>query len=48
MDVANTPDLRSWILSFGSGAEVLEPKDLRSTIAREFHEALKRYEAADS
>jgi predicted DNA-binding transcriptional regulator YafY len=44
MDVANTPDLRTWILSFGSGAEVLEPEDLRATVAKEFQSALKRYQ----
>jgi predicted DNA-binding transcriptional regulator YafY len=45
MDVANTPDLRTWILSFGSGAEVLEPAELRSEVAREFQDALKHYKA---
>jgi predicted DNA-binding transcriptional regulator YafY len=46
MDVANTPDLRTWILSFGSGAEVLEPDGLRSEVARELEGALGRYAPA--
>jgi predicted DNA-binding transcriptional regulator YafY len=43
MDVGSTPDLRTWILSFGSGAEVLEPDGLRSEVARELEGALGRY-----
>ena len=46
MDVGSTPDLRSWILSFGSGAEVLEPEELRAEVARELEEARVRYESA--
>jgi predicted DNA-binding transcriptional regulator YafY len=46
MDVGSTPDLRTWILSFGSGAEVLEPEELRSKVAREFEDALGRYQSA--
>jgi len=46
MDVGSTPDLRSWILSFGSGAEVLEPEELRTEVARELEEARVRYESA--
>ncbi len=46
MDVGSTPDLRSWILSFGSGAEVLEPEELRVEVARELEEARVRYESA--
>ena len=43
MDVWSTPDLRTWILSFGSGAEVLEPDGLRAEVARELEGALGRY-----
>ena len=43
MEVGSTPDLRTWILSFGSGAEVLEPKALRDEVAAEFGDALARY-----
>ena len=46
MDVGSTPDLRSWILSFGSGAEVLEPAELRAEVARELEEARVRYKSA--
>ncbi len=46
MDVGSTPDLRSWILSFGSGAEVLEPEELRAEVVRELKEARVRYESA--
>jgi predicted DNA-binding transcriptional regulator YafY len=46
MDVGSTPDLRTWILSFGSGAEVLEPDGLRSEVARELQGALGRYQSA--
>jgi len=44
MDVGNTPDLRTWILSFGSGAEVLEPAELRREVETEHRDALRRYE----
>ncbi len=43
MDVGNTPDLRTWILSFGSGAEVLEPRALRRDVKKEHQDALRRY-----
>ncbi|HXV35942.1 MAG TPA: WYL domain-containing protein [Myxococcota bacterium] len=46
MDVGSTPDLRSWILSFGSGAEVLEPVELRAQVARELEGARARYARA--
>jgi predicted DNA-binding transcriptional regulator YafY len=46
MDVGSTPDLRGWILSFGSGAEVLEPENLRAEVARELENARVRYESA--
>ncbi len=44
MDVGNTPDLRTWILSFGSGAEVLEPQALRREVEKEHRDALQRYQ----
>jgi len=46
MDVGSTPDLRSWVLSFGSGAEVLEPEGLRDEVARELEKARARYAGA--
>jgi predicted DNA-binding transcriptional regulator YafY len=42
MDVGGSAELRSWILSFGSGAEVLEPAALREEVARELAEAARR------
>ncbi len=43
MQVGGTAELRSWILSFGSGAEVLEPESLRSEVAAELSAATRRY-----
>lgn len=43
MQVGGTADLRTWILSFGDGAEVLEPATLRQEVARELAGALERY-----
>ena len=43
MEVGGTEELRSWILSFGSGAEVLEPESLRAEVLREIQASLARY-----
>jgi predicted DNA-binding transcriptional regulator YafY len=43
MDVGATPELRTWILSFGSGAEVLEPESLRAEVCKELAQAADRY-----
>jgi hypothetical protein len=43
MDVGGSAELRSWILSFGSGAEVLEPAALRREVIAELGAALERY-----
>ena len=43
MEVGGTAELRSWLLSFGAGAEVLEPDSLRSEVERELSGALQRY-----
>jgi predicted DNA-binding transcriptional regulator YafY len=45
MQVGGTAELRSWVLSFGSGAEVLEPPELRSEVIRELTAAAARYAA---
>ena len=44
MQVGGTAELRSWILSFGSGAEVLEPESLRNEVAMELAAAIRRYQ----
>jgi predicted DNA-binding transcriptional regulator YafY len=43
MQVGGTAELRAWILSFGSGAEVLEPESLRSEVVRELKGAAGRH-----
>ncbi len=48
MEVGGTEELRSWILSFGAGAQVLEPESLRAEVARELGAALARYGPAAS
>ncbi len=37
------PELEQWVLRFGEGAEVLEPRELRERIASRLAEASKRY-----
>jgi predicted DNA-binding transcriptional regulator YafY len=43
LEVGGLDELQSWVLSFGSGAEVLEPEALRSQVQRELTAALARY-----
>jgi predicted DNA-binding transcriptional regulator YafY len=43
MQVGGSAELRSWVLSFGSGAEVLEPEELRAEVAAELRASLARY-----
>jgi predicted DNA-binding transcriptional regulator YafY len=43
MEVGGTAELRSWVLSFGGGAEVLEPEALRDEVRAELASALERY-----
>ena len=45
MQVGGGSELRSWILSFGPGAEVLEPETLRAEVAKDLAGALARYAA---
>ena len=45
MEVGGTDELRTWILSFGDGALVLEPAALREAVRRELAGALSRYGA---
>ena len=44
MQVGGTAELRAWILSFGAGAEVLEPASLRDEVVRELAGAAARYQ----
>jgi predicted DNA-binding transcriptional regulator YafY len=46
MEVGGTAELRSWILSFGSGALVLEPAALRDEVTAELAAASDRYARA--
>jgi len=48
MEVGGTAELRSWILSFGSGAEVIEPASLREEVTRDLEASLARYRAPGS
>jgi predicted DNA-binding transcriptional regulator YafY len=43
MQVGGSAELKTWILSFGSGAVVLEPATLRAEVAAELEAALARY-----
>lgn len=43
MEVGGTEELCAWILSFGGGAEVLEPAALRAEVEGELRAALSRY-----
>jgi predicted DNA-binding transcriptional regulator YafY len=45
MEVGGAAELRSWILSFGAGAKVLEPESLRDQVVEELEGALTRYRA---
>jgi predicted DNA-binding transcriptional regulator YafY len=43
MQVGGGSELRSWILSFGPSAEVIEPESLRAEVAKDLAAALARY-----
>jgi predicted DNA-binding transcriptional regulator YafY len=43
MEVGGAADVRTWVLSFGAGAEVLEPASLRDDVKRELAKAAARY-----
>ena len=43
MDVGDTAELRSWILSFGSSARIEQPESLRAQVAQELAAAAARY-----
>jgi predicted DNA-binding transcriptional regulator YafY len=43
MEVGGAAEVRSWVLSFGAGAEVLEPEALREEVRAELARAVERY-----
>ena len=43
MEVGGTAELCSWVMSFGPGAEVLEPTELREEVKAELEGARARY-----
>jgi len=47
MEVGGLQELRTWVLSFGSKAEVLEPPSLRDDVVRELNAALAHYGEAE-
>jgi predicted DNA-binding transcriptional regulator YafY len=48
LDLSSTVEVRSWVLSFGREAEVLEPQALRDEIARELQLMIAQYERQPS
>jgi len=42
-EVAGTDEVRHWVLSWGTSAEVLEPEYLRQEIAQELSDCLRKY-----
>jgi predicted DNA-binding transcriptional regulator YafY len=46
MEVGGTSEVRTWVLSFGAGAEVLEPQNLRDEVERDLRKALDLYTRA--
>jgi len=43
MEVGGLLELKSWVLSFGAGAEVIEPEELREAVRAELAQALAAY-----
>lgn len=46
MEVGGSRELANWVLSFGGGAEVLEPESLREEVRASLEAALARYGSA--
>jgi predicted DNA-binding transcriptional regulator YafY len=42
-EVAGTEEVKHWVMSWGTSAEVLEPEYLRQEIAQELQNSLKKY-----
>lgn len=47
LNLSGTTEVKSWVLSFGRHAEVLEPAALREAIRNEMADCLKRYSSRD-
>ena len=47
-DLTSMMEIRSWILSFGIHAEVLEPNELRTSIRDEAEKMASRYAVRDA
>lgn len=43
MEVGGTTEIRNWVMSFGAGAEVLEPESLREDVIAEIERVAARY-----
>jgi predicted DNA-binding transcriptional regulator YafY len=43
LEVAGLSEVKSWVLSFGAGAKVLEPERLRRDVQQELAKALRQY-----
>ena len=48
MQVGGRAELRSWVLSFGAGAQVMEPARLRDEVRAEMAAGLARYDVDDA
>ena len=46
MEAGGTPEIRNWVLSFGAGAEVIEPESLRKEVAEELAKAAYLYDGS--
>ena len=43
--LSSTVEIKSWVLSFGGTAVILEPESLRTAVAEELERLLKVYQA---
>ena len=43
MEVGGTTEVRNWVMSFGAGAEVIEPSELRADVITELERVTARY-----
>jgi len=47
LETSHLFEIRQWVMSWGSGAQVLEPQRLRDDIVRELEESLRNYVRSD-